>query len=87
MSKKKIDDVEAEDFDFAVSKGKSDKSCGQADQGQPVQVPLPSEGAVLHGCCSNVNIALPPYDLLRLRKRLGLAAHEFHQQVRRHPDP
>jgi Fe-S-cluster containining protein len=28
-------------------------------------------------CCSNVNIALPPYDLLRLRKRLGLAAHEF----------
>lgn len=28
-------------------------------------------------CCSNVNIALPPYDLLRLRKRLGLQADEF----------
>jgi hypothetical protein len=31
-------------------------------------------------CCSNVNIALPPYDLLRLRKRLGLAADEFLRQ-------
>lgn len=31
-------------------------------------------------CCSNVNIALPPYDLLRLRKRLGLAADEFIKQ-------
>jgi Fe-S-cluster containining protein len=31
-------------------------------------------------CCSNVNIALPPYDLLRLRKRLGLAADEFIRQ-------
>jgi len=31
-------------------------------------------------CCSNVNIALPPYDLLRLRRRLGLAADEFLRQ-------
>jgi Fe-S-cluster containining protein len=31
-------------------------------------------------CCSNVNIALPPYDLLRLRKRLGFTAHEFIKQ-------
>jgi Fe-S-cluster containining protein len=28
-------------------------------------------------CCSNINIVLPPYDLLRLRKRLGLTTEEF----------
>ena len=28
-------------------------------------------------CCSNINIVLPPYDLLRLRKRLGMAAEDF----------
>jgi len=28
-------------------------------------------------CCSNINIVLPPYDLLRLRKRLGMTSEEF----------
>jgi uncharacterized protein len=78
MSKKKIDDVQAEDFDFAVSKGKSDKVV-------PVKLTKDSrfkfrchpKVRCFTACCSNVNIALPPYDLLRLRKRLGLAAHEF----------
>ncbi len=28
-------------------------------------------------CCSNINIVLPPYDLLRLRKRLGMTTEEF----------
>jgi Fe-S-cluster containining protein len=28
-------------------------------------------------CCSNINIVLPPYDLLRLRRRLGMTAQEF----------
>jgi len=28
-------------------------------------------------CCSNINIVLPPYDLLRLRKRLGMTAEDF----------
>jgi len=28
-------------------------------------------------CCSNINIVLPPYDLLRLRKRFGMTAEEF----------
>lgn len=31
-------------------------------------------------CCSNINIVLPPYDLLRLRKRLGLATDDFINQ-------
>lgn len=28
-------------------------------------------------CCSNVNIALPPYDLMRIKKRLGISTAEF----------
>lgn len=28
-------------------------------------------------CCSNVNIALPPYDLMRIKKRLGITTAEF----------
>ncbi len=31
-------------------------------------------------CCSNINIALPPYDLLRLRKRLGMTSEDFINQ-------
>jgi uncharacterized protein len=81
MSKKKIDDVQDEDFDFAVSKGKDDKVV-------PVKLTKDSrfkfrchpKVRCFTACCSNVNIALPPYDLLRLRKRLGLAADEFIKQ-------
>ena len=28
-------------------------------------------------CCSDVNIALTPYDALRLRRRLGISSEEF----------
>jgi len=28
-------------------------------------------------CCSNINIVLPPYDLLRLRRRFGMTSEEF----------
>ncbi len=28
-------------------------------------------------CCSNVNIALPPYDIMRIKKRLGISTAEF----------
>jgi Fe-S-cluster containining protein len=31
-------------------------------------------------CCSNINIVLPPYDLLRLRNRLGMTAEDFINQ-------
>jgi len=82
MSKKKSNDVEAEDFDFAVNKGKKN------DKVVPVKLTKDSrfkfrchpKVRCFTACCSNVNIALPPYDLLRLRKRLGLAADEFIRQ-------
>lgn len=31
-------------------------------------------------CCSNINIVLPPYDLLRLRKRLEMTTEDFINQ-------
>mgnify|MGYP001581418081 FL=1 len=31
-------------------------------------------------CCSNINIVLPPYDLLRLRKRFGMTTEDFINQ-------
>ena len=31
-------------------------------------------------CCGNITIVLTPYDILRLRQRLGLAAHDFLHQ-------
>ena len=81
MSKKKSNDREDEDFDFAVGKGKNDKVV-------PVKLTKDSRFkfrchkgvACFTACCSNVNIALPPFDLLRLRKRLGLTAEEFIKQ-------
>ncbi len=33
--------------------------------------------ACFNACCANIEILLTPYDMLRLRKRLGLSAEEF----------
>ena len=33
--------------------------------------------ACWNACCANIDISLTPYDLLRLKKRLGLASDEF----------
>src|SRR5512146_117768 len=34
-------------------------------------------------CCNNINIVLPPYDLLRLRKRFNMTSEDF---IREHCD-
>jgi Fe-S-cluster containining protein len=81
MSKKKKETTEIDETDILVAKGKSDKVV-------PVKLTKDSrfkfrchpKVRCFTACCSNVNIALPPYDLLRLRKRLGLAADEFLRQ-------
>jgi Fe-S-cluster containining protein len=81
MSKKKKETTEIDETDILISKGKSDKVV-------PVKLTKDSrfkfrchpKVRCFTACCSNVNIALPPYDLLRLRKRLGLAADEFLKQ-------
>ena len=28
-------------------------------------------------CCSNINILLTPYDIIRMKKRLGISSEEF----------
>jgi Fe-S-cluster containining protein len=81
MSKKKKETTEIDETDILISKGKTDKVV-------PVKLTKDSrfkfrchpKVRCFTACCSNVNIALPPYDLLRLRKRLGLAADEFLKQ-------
>jgi Fe-S-cluster containining protein len=82
MSKKKKGDVDKDEIDILASKGKKN------DKVIPVKLTKDSrfrfrchpKVRCFTACCSNVNIALPPYDLLRLRKRLGLAADEFIKQ-------
>jgi Fe-S-cluster containining protein len=81
MNKKKKETTEIDETDILISKGKNDKVV-------PVKLTKDSrfkfrchpKVRCFTACCSNVNIALPPYDLLRLRKRLGLAADEFLKQ-------
>ncbi|MDA8099915.1 MAG: YkgJ family cysteine cluster protein [Nitrospiraceae bacterium] len=81
MSKKK-DEKEFDETDILVNKGKKN------DKVIPVKLTGNSrfkfrchpKVRCFTACCSNVNIALPPYDLLRLRTRLGLAADEFIKQ-------
>src|SRR5512139_878051 len=81
MSKKKHEE-QPEEFEVLASKGK------KVDKVVPVKLTKDSrfkfrchpKVRCFTACCSNVNIALPPYDLLRLRKRLGLAADEFIRQ-------
>ena len=36
--------------------------------------------ACWNACCSNIDISLTPYDILRLKRRLGLASAQFLQQ-------
>ena len=82
MSKKKKATPEIDETDILVSKGKKD------DKVVPVKLTGASrfkfrchpKVRCFTACCSNVNIALPPYDLLRLRRRLGLTAEEFIKQ-------
>jgi hypothetical protein len=82
MDKKKSKKTKADDIEIVMGKGK------KSDKVVPVKLTKDSrfrfrchpQVRCFTACCSNVNIALPPYDLLRLRKRLGLAADEFIRQ-------
>lgn len=73
---------EEEDFDVEIGKMK------KSDKVVPVKLTGASRFKFrchkgvrcFTACCSNVNIALPPYDILRMRKRLGLTAEEFIKQ-------
>jgi Fe-S-cluster containining protein len=80
--KKKEMNTEEEDFDLDFGKAK------KGDKVVPVKLTANSrlkfrchKGVrCFTACCSNVNIVLPPYDLLRIRKRLGITTEEFFEK-------
>lgn len=80
--KKKEQNRETDDFDLQIAKGK------KSDKVVPIKLTKDSRMKFrchkgvrcFTACCSNVNIVLPPYDLLRLRKRLGMTAEEFFEK-------
>ncbi len=82
MTKKKKEKMEEEDIHVEPFK----KS--QSDKVVPVKLTGKSRFKFrchkgvrcFTACCSNINIVLPPYDLLRLRKRLGLTTEDFINQ-------
>ena len=80
--KKKEMNTEEEDFDLDFGKAK------KGDKVVPVKLTANSrlkfrchKGVrCFTACCSNVNIVLPPYDLLRIRKRLGITTEEVFEK-------
>lgn len=80
--KKKEQNREADDFDLEFGKEK------KSDKVIPIKLTGNSRFKFrchkgvrcFTACCSNVNIVLPPYDLLRIRKRLGITTEEFFEK-------
>jgi Fe-S-cluster containining protein len=74
--------MEAEDFDIEpLKKSKTDKVVPVKLTGKSRFKFRCHKGVkCFTACCSNINIVLPPYDLLRLRKRLGMTTEDFINQ-------
>ena len=81
MKDKKKKEKQPDDFDDDISPLKKSKS----DKVVPIKLTENSRFKFrchkgvrcFTACCSNINIVLPPYDLLRLRKRLGMTTEDF----------
>ena len=81
MSKKKKQEDQPEEIEVLSRAKKNDKVVPVKLTGQSrFKFRCHPKVRCFTACCSNVNIALPPYDLLRLRRRLGLTAEEFIKQ-------
>jgi hypothetical protein len=80
--KEKKEKMIAEDFDVEpLKKSKSDKVVPVKLTGKSRFKFRCHKGvSCFTACCSNINIVLPPYDLLRLRKRLSLTTEDFINQ-------
>ncbi len=79
---KKKEKMVAEDFDVEpLKKSASDKVVPiKLTEASRFKFRCHKGVSCFTACCSNINIVLPPYDLLRLRKRLGLTTEEFINQ-------
>jgi Fe-S-cluster containining protein len=80
--KDKKNKMEAEDFDVEpLKKSNTDKVVPVKLMGDSRFKFRCHKGVkCFTACCSNINIVLPPYDLLRLRKRLGMTSEDFINQ-------
>jgi hypothetical protein len=66
-----------EEFDFGKSK-KSDKVLPvKLTANSRLKFRCHKDVKCFTACCSNVSIALPPFDLMRIKKRLGISTGEF----------
>jgi len=75
--KEQKEEMQAEEFDFSKQK-KSDKVVPiKLTEHSRFKFRCHKGVKCFTACCSNINIVLPPYDLLRLRKRLGLTTEDF----------
>ena len=78
-------DKEKNDFDEELADDSVPLTKGKNDKVVPVKLTANSRFKFrchkgvkcFTACCSNIHIVLPPYDLLRLRKRLGLTTEDF----------
>ena len=75
--KEEKEEMQAEEFDFSKQQ-KSDKVVPvKLTENSRFKFRCHKGVKCFTACCSNINIVLPPYDLLRLRKRLGLTTEDF----------
>ncbi len=79
MTEKKKEKMEAVDFEIEpLKKSNTDKVVPVKLTGKSRFKFRCHKGVkCFTACCSNINIVLPPYDLLRLRKRLGMTTEDF----------
>ena len=77
--KEKMKDLKPEDFDIEpLKKSKSDKVVPvKLTENSRFKFRCHKGVKCFTACCSDINIVLPPYDLLRLRKRLGMTTEDF----------
>ena len=77
--KDKMKEIQPDDFDVEpLQKSKSDKVVPvKLTENSRFKFRCHKDVKCFTACCSNINIVLPPYDLLRLRKRLGMTTEDF----------
>ncbi len=87
--KDKMKEIQPNDFDVEpLTKSKSDKVVPiKLTENSRFKFRCHKGVSCFTACCSNINIVLPPYDLLRLRKRLGMTTEEFINQYCDYRDP
>jgi Fe-S-cluster containining protein len=77
--KDKKKEIDPEDFDVEpLKKNKNDKVVPvKLTEKSRFKFRCHKNVKCFTACCSDINIVLPPYDLLRLRKRLGMTTEDF----------